>query len=142
MDKITSIFKENNLKCTPQRIAIYKYLLSTTSHPSAENIYNSLKKQFPTISLGTVYKTLKTLVQTNLIQELHVDEKNLRYDGNANFHGHIQCIQCGNIEDIFNIDSTPIKNQVKNITNYSNIYCKFYFFGICSKCNTKNSNEL
>lgn len=138
MEKITTIFKENNLKCTPQRIAIYKYLLSTNSHPSAENIYNNLKKQFPTISLGTIYKTLKTLVQTNLIQELYIAGNTLHYDGNTSFHGHIQCTKCGNIEDIFNIDSALIKDQVENHTNYSNVYCKFYFSGFCPKCKSKN----
>lgn len=134
MDNITKQFKEKKLKVTPQRIAIYRYLMSTTEHPSAETIYNSIKSDYPCISLATVYKTLKTLSESQLIQELNTGENNARYDANTSFHGHIQCTKCGAVEDIFHIDCTSIKEQVENISKYSDISCKFYFKGICSKC--------
>ena len=63
MENISLIFKEKKLKLTPQRLAVYQYLKSTTEHPSAETIYNGLQATYPTMSLATVYKTLKTLVE-------------------------------------------------------------------------------
>ena len=62
MDTIATIFKEKKLKLTPQRLAVYKYLISTKEHPSAETIYTALQPTYPTMSLATVYKALKTLV--------------------------------------------------------------------------------
>ena len=56
MENITSIFREKKLKLTPQRLAVYKYLMSTNEHPSAEIIYKSLQPEYPTMSLATVYK--------------------------------------------------------------------------------------
>ena len=82
MEDIILTFKEKKLKLTPQRLAVYQYLKSTSEHPSAETIYKSLQPNYPTMSLATVYKTLKTLVEIGLVQELNVGEGNFRYDGN------------------------------------------------------------
>ena len=68
MKSITDAFKEKNLKITPQRIAVFKYLKSTKEHPSAETIYKALQPDFPTMSLATVYKALKTFVDVGLVQ--------------------------------------------------------------------------
>ena len=97
MDNISSIFKEKKLKLTPQRIAVCKYLKSTKEHPSAETIYKALQVEFPTMSLATVYKALKTLVEVDLVQEINVGEGNFRYDGNVCSHPHIQCLTCGSV---------------------------------------------
>ena len=83
MDNIIKIFKEKKIKITPQRLAVYNYLANTTSHPSVETIYEDIYKTFPTMSLATVYKTIKTLVSSELVQELNVGEGNFRYDANT-----------------------------------------------------------
>ena len=84
MKAIINIFREKKLKLTPQRLAVYKYLMNTTDHPSAETVYTAIQPEYPTMSLATVYKALKTLVEVNLIQEINVGEGNFRYDGNCN----------------------------------------------------------
>ena len=81
MENITAVFKEKKLKLTPQRLAVYKYLMSTKEHPSAEAIYKAIQTEYPTMSLATVYKALKTLAEVGLIQEINVGEGNFRYDG-------------------------------------------------------------
>lgn len=135
MDSITSIFKDKKLKLTPQRIAVYKYLMSTKEHPSAEIIYKALQEEYPTMSLATVYKTLKTLVEVNLIQELNVGEGNFRYDGTVSAHPHVQCLHCGKVEDIEGICFSELNNEVKNHTNYKIVSNQIYFYGICPSCN-------
>ena len=95
MDHIASIFKEKKLKLTPQRLAVYNYLINTTAHPSADTIYTDIHVQYPTMSLATVYKALKTLVEVGLIQEINVGEGNFRYDANSLPHPHLQCLKCG-----------------------------------------------
>ncbi|OFI06102.1 transcriptional regulator PerR [Clostridium acetireducens DSM 10703] len=137
MNNITEIFKEKKLKLTPQRIAVYKYLQSTKSHPSAEVIYKALQPEYPTMSLATVYKALKTLVEVNLIQELNVGEGNFRYDANVCSHPHIQCINCGKVDDINGICFSNLNTEVTSYTNYTVLSNQVYFYGFCEECKTK-----
>lgn len=134
MNNIATIFKEKNLKLTPQRIAVYKYLKSTTEHPSAETIYKALQEDYPTMSLATVYKALKTLVEVNLIKELNVGEGNFRYDGNVKEHPHIQCVNCGKVDDILGITFSNLNEDVAPFTDYNVLSNKLYFYGICKEC--------
>lgn len=137
MNNITTTFKEKNLKLTPQRIAVYKFLQSTKEHPSAETIYKALQKDYPTMSLATVYKTLKTLVKVDLIQELNVGEGNFRYDANTSSHPHIQCLKCSKVDDIEEINFNHINEQVKLYTDYYVISNQVYFYGICKDCKNR-----
>lgn len=134
MDTISKIFKEKKLKLTPQRIAVYKYLKQSKEHPSAETIHKALQDDYPTMSLATVYKTLKTLVEVNLIQELNVGEGNFRYDGNTCSHPHIQCLSCGKVDDIENICFEDLNEKVKSYTDYDVVENQVYFYGICPEC--------
>lgn len=134
MDNLSCTFKEKKLKLTPQRIAVYKYLKSTTEHPSAETIYKALQLDYPTMSLATVYKALKTLVEVNLIQEINVGEGNFRYDGNIASHPHIQCLNCGKVDDINDVDFCNLNETIKDKTDYQIISNKVYFYGLCKDC--------
>ncbi|MEG2918498.1 MAG: Fur family transcriptional regulator [Clostridium sp.] len=130
----TQVFKEKKLKLTPQRIAVYNYLKSTTEHPSAETIHKAIKADYPTMSLATVYKTLKVLVEVNLIQELNVGEGNFRYDGSSYPHPHINCMCCSKVDDLEGVNFNHLNNSVKDDTNYDIISNKVYFYGICPQC--------
>lgn len=140
MDTLTNIFREKKLKLTPQRIAVYKYLQSTTEHPSAETIYKALHPQYPTMSLATVYKALKTLVEVNLVQELNVGEGNFRYDGNVCPHPHIQCLGCGKVDDIQDVCFSELNEKIKGYTDYKVLTNQVYFYGLCACC--KNNEDL
>ena len=133
MEDIIEIFKEKKLKLTPQRLSVYKYLLSTKEHPSAETIYKAIHVDSPTISLATVYKAVNTLVNIGLIQELNVGEGNFRYDANANIHLHIQCVKCGKVEDLDGYSLDYINNEAKEYSGYDVLYNKVYFYGVCTK---------
>jgi len=135
MENLTNIFKEKKLKLTPQRIAVYTYLKSTTEHPSAETIYKALQDLYPTMSLATVYKALKTLVEVGLVQEINVGEGNFRYDGNICPHPHIQCLSCGKVDDIPDVCFSNLNDEIKPHTNYKVLANQVYFYGLCESCN-------
>lgn len=138
MENLTLLFKEKNLKLTPQRYAIYKYLKSTKSHPSAEMIYDDLKANYPTMSLATIYKTLKTLIELGVVIELNVGEDNFRYDANTSQHPHIVCLSCGRVDDIENADFNFLDTEVEKYTNYKVDTHQLYFYGICPECQKKS----
>jgi Fur family peroxide stress response transcriptional regulator len=134
MENLNAIFKEKNLKLTPQRYAIYKYLKSTKSHPSAEMIYEELKINYPTMSLATVYKTLKTLIELRLVQELNVGEDNFRFDANTDAHPHIICLSCGRVDDIERADFGFLNKEAEKYCDYEIEEHKVYFYGLCPEC--------
>ncbi|ALB47334.1 Fur family transcriptional regulator [Clostridium beijerinckii] len=134
MDQIASVFKEKKLKLTPQRLAVYNYLINTTSHPSADVIYSDIHIQYPTMSLATVYKALKTLVDVGLIQEINVGEGNFRYDGNSLPHPHLQCLSCGRVDDFKDLSLDNLNALAKEHTDYQIVSNNVYFYGYCSNC--------
>ena len=134
MENITSIFKEKKLKLTPQRLAVYNYLMNTKSHPSAETIYAGMQEQYPTMSLATVYKAVKTLTSVGLIQEINVGEGNFRYDANTAAHPHIQCLKCGRVDDIYDISLDSLNKEAQEKSNYEIISNQVYFYGYCKDC--------
>lgn len=138
MDNITSKFKEKKLKLTPQRLAVYKYLISTKEHPSAEVIYKALQPEYPTMSLATVYKAVKTLVEVGLVKELNVGEGNFRYDGNVGDHAHIQCSCCNQVNDLEGISFNNLNQIAEDNSGYKILYNKVFFYGLCKECQLSN----
>lgn len=96
---IINFFREKGLKLTSQRLAIYKFILSRRDHPTAEQIYQELRNEHPTISLGTIYKTLHLLEELGLVQELGFNEGSVRYDPDMELHINVVCSKCGKIYD-------------------------------------------
>jgi len=97
--ELITIFRKNGFKVTSQRLAICKFILNRKDHPTAEQIYQGLIKNHPTISLGTIYKTLHLLKEIGLIQELGFNEGSIRYDPDMDLHINMVCYKCGKIYD-------------------------------------------
>ena len=147
MELLSEKLKNYNLKVTPQRLAIYNYLLENKNHPNAETIYNDikkpseisfrrLKKQYPTMSLATVYKTLLSLKKVSLINELNIGEDSFRYDIVTNFHYHIICSKCNKIVDYYPEanEITKLKTKIQEDTEFSLTNEQIYFYGVCKDC--------
>ena len=116
-----------------QREVIKEVISSTKSHPTAAWIYSQAKKRVSNISLGTVYRNLKTLVEIGSIRVIH-DSNQVRYDGNIDGHHHLKCIECGILIDI---DIQPIFNEKKIMDEYDFEPSdeKFFILGKCKKHN-------
>ena len=97
--ELFALFRKNGYKVTTQRLAIYKFMLTKKDHPTADQIYQELKTDYPTLSLGTIYKTLHTLKELGLIQELGFNVGSIRYDPDMELHINLVCPKCGKIDD-------------------------------------------
>lgn len=86
-------------RLTPQRRAILRFLTSALHHPTAEEVYQAVNRQFPMTSRATAYSTLRLLREAGLIRELEVDGT-ARYDANPVEHHHLICRACGKIVDL------------------------------------------
>ena len=132
------MFKENNLKITPQRLTILKYLDTHRMHPTADEIYSSLKKSIPSLSKTTVYNSLDILKKYGLIQALTICGSEHRYDINHGMHHHFLCKKCGNIIDI-DIACPNINKTLEMGHRIDEVHG--YFKGICKNCLKKENQN-
>lgn len=137
MERLAEILKTKKLKVTPQRLAIYKVLYDTTAHPTAEDIYNALRKTHPTMSLATVYKTLDALKKADLATELNIGDDSSRYDATVKSHPHMVCFECGKVMDLHTDSLASFIEQVQEETDFDIYSEKVYFYGICKNCRDK-----
>lgn len=127
---------------TTQREAILTELRMTKSHPTADKLYELLRKKLPQISLGTVYRNLEQLTQLGTIRKLTLNGHQKRFDADLSQHYHIRCPQCDSVTDIkvdclSNIDKN-FKEVVKDIG------CDNYYFeltSLCAGCREKIAKE-
>ncbi|HOB78145.1 MAG: Fur family transcriptional regulator [Bacteroidales bacterium] len=104
------VLKKHNLKATIQRIKILEYLMNTTSHPSVEEIYSTLKLIMPTISLSSIYNILSEFEKNNIVTKLMTSDNIIRYDYKKDKHHHIY-YEDGKIEDLEDAELDNILNE-------------------------------
>lgn len=117
------------MRYSKQREQILAILRSTKCHPDAEWIYFKVKEIMPKISLGTVYRNLKELVDSGIIDSVETEQKVIRYDADTSPHAHFICEKCGEVKDIFGdikvnsafLDRSKILRQKVIFTEYAEI---------------------
>ena len=134
MKETTQILREKGLKVTPQRIAVYNMLRSTTQHPNAETIYKTLEPANPTMSLATVYKTLDYFKQLGLVQELNVGDPSSRYDAVMKCHPHTVCTVCGCVRDLDMEELTELHKKLAQQLDFEVECEQLILYGKCAGC--------
>lgn len=132
-EKIIETFRRKGFRATPQRIAIAQVVLNSKDHPTAEQVFGYVKRTNPSISLSTVYNTLNTMRDMNMLQEL-VFGKNHRYDPNTKIHINLVCQNCGKIIDV---ENKIIEKEVEKISKRRKVSINghsFEIYGICREC--------
>jgi Fur family peroxide stress response transcriptional regulator len=92
--------REKGLRPTKQRACVYGVILDKRDHPTADDIFDRVKKQLPGTSFATVYNCLETLVGCGLVRQVHMDRSPTRYCPNLSPHAHFKCKNTGKIYDI------------------------------------------
>ncbi len=122
------------LKRTRQKEVILRVLRSTTSHPTADWIYDQVRKEIPHISLGTVYRNLKLLGERGEILELRFNGAPGRFDSKASNHYHFRCEKCGEISNVDEPIHEELSEQVSRKTGFKISYHWLEFRGLCVEC--------
>lgn len=122
------------LKITPQRIAIYKALVGTTEHPSAEDVYSKVKEEMGNISFDTVNRTLLTLAEIGAAFIVEGTGQPRRFDAGMEDHQHFRCVKCGRITDFHHPPFDRIEVP-EALQGHCQVLRKcVYFEGYCSSC--------
>jgi Fur family peroxide stress response transcriptional regulator len=122
---------------TRQRTAILKVLRNTRSHPTADQIYDEVRKEIPNISKGTVYRNLQVLREKGAITELRLTGTLSRYEVKQESHYHFRCEQCGRVIDIDMPVNKELDQQARNRTGLKISYHQLEFRGLCKDCENK-----
>lgn len=117
-----------------QRESIKEYLSTHFTHPTAERIYLDLRKEFPNISQGTVYRNLNLLAEQGEILRISSGNGPDRFDGNIHPHCHFLCKECGKVLDI-DVDPKPELDALAN-SNFGGMVDSHVtlFLGQCPNC--------
>ena len=123
-----------NRRATKQRPAILEILRNTRSHPTADQIYDAIRKEIPNISKGTVYRNLQVLCEDGAISELNINGTISRYEEKQDRHYHFRCEQCGRVFDLDEQVNTEIDKRVAVRTGFKVISHQTEFRGFCKDC--------
>lgn len=125
--------REEGKKITPQRRLIYQALEGKTTHPRAEDIYGEVRSIIPDISLATVYKTLRELVDMGELLEIKHDGEQSRFDPRTDQHNHLVCTKCGRMEDVLQQFSGIELNETER-RGFRIKQSEVVFWGLCPAC--------
>ena len=100
LDRFVARCRAASLAVTPQRLAIFRRLAGTDRHPSAEELHAAVRREMPTLSLATVYKTLDTLAVIGAVRPVSRLGARGRWEANLGAHHHLICTDCGAVSDV------------------------------------------
>ncbi len=120
-----------------QRQKIYEFLSAKKHHPTANDIYDHIKKDFPSLSLGNVYRNLNILVETGMVKKIEAGSTFDRFEAVKTPHYHFVCKSCGEVIDIDMQIQSQLDDYVRNETGFNITGHRIDFYGICGKCGGK-----
>ncbi len=123
------------LRMTHQREIILDEIKKCKTHPTADELYERIKKKLPRISLATVYRNLEIMSESGLINKLEISGRQKRFDWDLQQHDHIYCVQCHRVDNIDLGDSKNVSLPEQDSHGYMVSGCRVEFYGICPKCN-------
>jgi Fe2+ or Zn2+ uptake regulation protein len=125
---------------TDQRAAVFRYLVQTDVHPTADEVLVAVRAALPGISLATVYKSLETLVGCGLAVKLTYADSSARYDGRTDPHHHAHCVVCDRVLDLpGDISDQEIETLSRGASGFTITGYRLELSGYCSDCLPKGS---
>lgn len=133
-EQMIAILKARHFRLTPQRIELVRLIAASEGHPSASQLYARIKRQFPTMSYATVYKTLTLLKEVNQVFEIDLHHDS-HYDGNRpEPHPHLICVRCNRIVDgEVSFDQESLRS-LEQASGYIILRPQVSLYGLCPDC--------
>jgi Fe2+ or Zn2+ uptake regulation protein len=133
-DALTGLFRAKGRKITAQRQCIFRALEGDVTHPSAERVYEKVRRDMPNVSLKTVYLTLNDLAELGEISVLDVGTGSVRFDPNVETtHHHLVCRHCGKVRDLA-ADFPGLRVPRRATQGFDVQSAEVVFRGLCDEC--------
>lgn len=133
--------REHNVRITPQRYAILEFLVENDNHPTADDIYQALVDEFPSMSVATVYNNLRLFTSQGLVNEMMYGDTSSRFDFASSKHYHAICSNCGKIKDIYYPGLDDIELVAERLTGYEVENHRMEVYGLCPACQEEQKHE-
>ncbi|HIH1372066.1 TPA: peroxide-responsive transcriptional repressor PerR [Staphylococcus aureus] len=137
LEESIASLRQAGVRITPQRQAILRYLISSHTHPTADEIYQALSPDFPNISVATIYNNLRVFKDIGIVKELTYGDSSSRFDFNTHNHYHIICEQCGKIVDFQYPQLNEIESLAQHMTDFDVTHHRMEIYGVCKECQDK-----
>jgi Fur family transcriptional regulator, peroxide stress response regulator len=134
MRSAIEMLNEKGISPSFNRIMIMDYLLSSVAHPTADEIYNEVKKSKANLSKMTIYNVLNIFEEKDLVRAVNISEKEVRFDATVNDHAHFKCRKCSSVLDI-DVDYSHLKTN--GLQAFDVDRRDVFFYGLCPKCCSK-----
>lgn len=134
INRIRQLCEEAGIKLTHQRLEIFKELMSTKDHPSAEQVHKRLQERMPTIAIDTVYRTLTTFDELGIIKKLNLANERTLFDTNLTVHHHFVCSRCKKVEDFYwpDFDEEVLPEVAASMGTVQSRHLELH--GVCNEC--------
>jgi Fur family ferric uptake transcriptional regulator len=119
---------------TRQRQIVLEELRAVTSHPTASELYELVRRRLPKVSLGTVYRNLDLLARMGVIEKLENASGEARFDANTAQHDHLRCLRCGRFDDVITPPLDLAAPAGNDLRGYELLGHRLVFLGICPRC--------
>ncbi len=127
----SEILKESGIKPSLHRIKILEYLIEKKNHPTVDLIFKDISGEIPTLSKTTIYNTLKTFHENNIVQLLTIEGNEVKYDVILEKHAHLKCVKCENLYDL-SVNTKSL--TLKSIDGHKILDGQLSYRGICKNC--------
>jgi Fe2+ or Zn2+ uptake regulation protein len=146
---VTDILENNRellnlvgLRKTSQRALILEIIRRGQGHLDADEVYRRARKKHPRLSLSTVYRTLQTLKELGLIEEVHLDKAHHHYEIKSSYeHNHLVCLGCGKVVEFECPMSQKMMADVSRDKGFEVINTEVRMTGYCPDCRQKQQNS-
>ena len=122
------------MRMTRQRRVILEELRAAAEHPSADELYQRVRRRLPRVSLATVYRNLELLCERGSARRLDWSGGQMRFDGKTHPHYHIRCVRCGRVEDAAVQPMDDLEARLAGKTDYRVLGHRLEFVGLCGAC--------
>lgn len=134
IDAFIKKLRKKNIRMTTQRLAILEILAIEGNHPTAYEIYDAVKADFPNMSIATIYNNLNFFKEAGILIEMPFEEGSSRFDLTETRHYHAICSLCGKIVDFDYPELKGINNYVDKEANFKVDDYTLSVTGQCSEC--------
>ncbi len=133
-EKLIDLYRQKGMRITPQRRLIFEILSGDGSHPTVDELYQSVRSHMPEVSRSTVYNTVNELVALGELEIVeNTREGGTRYDPETSPHHHMYCRSCQKLIDLLH-DDEPLTLAPENVSGFKVERIQVTFYGICPDC--------
>jgi Fur family transcriptional regulator, peroxide stress response regulator len=131
----------HGMRVTPQKLAVFKILERDNYHPTPDMVFAEVRKQYPMVSLGTVYQILDQFARIGVARRIFSGGNRQRFDGKRSLHAHLVCEQCGRIDDF---EDRSLKVLTERFARKVDFHIRDHYFefsGSCADCITRRKRR-